>query len=37
MARRVRDTEYYDLLGIPTDASDGVVKKAYYHRARVVT
>lgn len=36
MAHGVRDTEYYDLLGVPTDASDAVIKKAYYHRARVV-
>lgn len=30
----VCDTELYDLLGVPTDATQGAIKKAYYVRAR---
>ena len=30
----VKDMEYYDVLGVPTDASSGQIKKAYYISAR---
>jgi hypothetical protein len=33
--RKVADREYYDLLGVSTNANDGTIKKAYYKNARV--
>ncbi|KAL7433568.1 hypothetical protein ACHAXM_004167 [Skeletonema potamos] len=32
--KKVKDREYYDLMGVPTDASAGEIKKAYYKEAR---
>eukprot|EP00193_Tetraselmis_chui_P017014 CAMPEP_0177772330 /NCGR_PEP_ID=MMETSP0491_2-20121128/12161_1 /TAXON_ID=63592 /ORGANISM="Tetraselmis chuii, Strain PLY429" /LENGTH=124 /DNA_ID=CAMNT_0019290125 /DNA_START=308 /DNA_END=679 /DNA_ORIENTATION=- len=34
-ASAVRDTKLYDLLGVPPDASDQMIKKAYKKRALV--
>eukprot|EP01056_Protomagalhaensia_sp_Gyna25_P003040 Protomagalhaensia_sp_Gyna_25__3039@NODE_27_length_7410_cov_874_798263_g19_i0_p2_GENE_NODE_27_length_7410_cov_874_798263_g19_i0NODE_27_length_7410_cov_874_798263_g19_i0_p2_ORF_typecomplete_len597_score135_10DnaJX/PF14308_6/7_1e03DnaJX/PF14308_6/7_2e36DnaJ/PF00226_31/3_5e03DnaJ/PF00226_31/4_7e25ATG_C/PF09333_11/7_6e10ATG_C/PF09333_11/1_6e04SBDS/PF01172_18/6_2SBDS/PF01172_18/1_9e02Sporozoite_P67/PF05642_11/0_32Pam16/PF03656_13/0_49Pam16/PF03656_13/6_3e03_NODE_27_length_7410_cov_874_798263_g19_i0561 len=31
---RVVDTEYYDLLGVPTDATENQIRKAYYKLAK---
>lgn len=31
--RAVADAAYYDLLGVPTDATEAAIKKAYYKRA----
>jgi len=33
--RKVKDREYYDLLGVSTDADDSTIKKAYYKKARI--
>lgn len=33
--RKVADREYYDLLGVSTNANDATIKKAYYKKARV--
>lgn len=30
----VKDTEYYDVLGVPTDATESKIKRAYYIQAR---
>lgn len=32
----VKETEYYDLLGVPTGATESDIKKAYYRKAREV-
>lgn len=32
--KKVKDREYYDLLGVPTNALAGDIKKAYYKEAR---
>ncbi len=32
-ARQPKDTKYYDVLGVPFDASTDAIKKAYYKRA----
>uniref|UniRef100_A0A7S4K3P7 J domain-containing protein n=1 Tax=Odontella aurita TaxID=265563 RepID=A0A7S4K3P7_9STRA len=33
-AKKVKDTEYYDVLGVPTDADESKIKRAYYIKAR---
>lgn len=33
--RKVKDREYYDLLGVSTNADESQIKKAYYKKARV--
>lgn len=33
-ASQVKDNEFYELLGIPTNATTGEIKKAYYLKAR---
>ena len=32
--RSVKDTGFYDMLGVPTDADSAAIKKAYYKKAR---
>ena len=32
--KKVKDREYYDLMGVPTNATAGEIKKAYYKEAR---
>ena len=34
--KNVKDREYYDLLGVPTNATQAQIKKAYYREARKV-
>jgi hypothetical protein len=34
--RKVKDREYYDLLGVSTNATAAEIKKSYYKKARVV-
>jgi len=33
--RKVKDREYYDLLGVSTNADENQIKKAYYKKARI--
>ena len=32
----VAETEFYDILGVSTDADASIIKKAYYLKARCV-
>jgi len=33
--KKVKDMKYYDLLGVPVDAPDSKIKRAYYIKARI--